>query len=869
MIHRLFSGRLRESWVHCGILTLFLAVVILVVHLVYPDSVYGSQTDWSNQHFAIPEYFRTRFYATGELFPNFALHLGGGQNIYNFAYYGLYNPIQLLSYCFPHVTMAVYLQVVSILNTWLSTMLCYVWMRKWHPAKMSFFLTFLFLTAAPVIFHGHHHVMFVNYFPFLFWGLLAIHRALFKGRSLSLILAAACILLSSFFFSVGAFLVLFCYGIVLALHWHHLHVRQQVFRACSIVALHLMLAAMLVMFFLMPVVFTLLSGRDISSESISLWKLFFPAVHLRYLTYSPFSIGTTAIGIFATVAMLRTERRPYRALAFLFVLLLFLPLSLYLMNGTMYLDPKAYIPFLPLLLLLCGGFLESLFARQIPLRSAMLLYAAVVALGLLFYDGTGIEQIAAVIDAPLLLIAVAVFYRWNKRWAVWGQVAAFSMLICFSVNLGDGYMKKSSLEVMYSPEIQEIVDLVSEKDSSFYRISEEYHAGDTVNCVWGPNCYRSSVYSSVHNAALSDFYFKTAYNENSIRNKTMMVQPKNPIFGVLMGEKYLITKKPISRYGYQLIEKRGDYLCYQNMLSFPIGFATSHVMTEEQMRSMGYPMQLEGLLENAVVSESDLPEGVESQIQIPESTREITPAYHVSAYDSSRITDVGEGYYVHSDKDFVVTVTLDEPIDAMLLLQMHADNGFGKKENTGDISITVNGVRNKLTDPKWKYQNDNNFFQYTLSADEPIQTLTIRFSAGNYVISDCKMYTLSYSVLEKAGKSVDAWQLDHNQMGGDSMSGDISVQQDGWFVLSLPYDNGFHILVDGKQTEYFRTDSDFIGFPIAGGTHQISVSYRAPGLSEGILCSKIGIGCVVCYFISAYFVEKRKKTMRNAKSHAK
>ena len=133
--------------------------------------------------------------------------------------------------------------------------------------------------------------------------------------------------------------------------------------------------------------------------------------------------------------MLRTERRPYRALAFLIVLLLFLPLSLYLMNGTMYLDPKAYIPFLPLLLLLCGGFLESLFARQIPLRSAMLLNAAVVALGLLFYDGTGIEQIAAVIDAPLLLIAVAVFYRWNKRWAVWGQVAAFSMLVCFSVNL--------------------------------------------------------------------------------------------------------------------------------------------------------------------------------------------------------------------------------------------------------------------------------------------------------------------------------------------------------------------------------------------------------------------------------------------------
>ena len=240
---------------------------------------------------------------------------------------------------------------------------------------------------------------------------------------------------------------------------------------------------------------------------------------------------------------------------------------------------------------------------------------------------------------------------------------------------------------MYSPEIQGIVDSVSEEDSSFYRISEEYHAGDTVNCVWGPNCYRSSVYSSVHNAALSDFYFKTAYNENSIRNKTMMVQSKNPIFGVLMGEKYLITKKPISRYGYQLIEKRGDYLCYQNMLSFPIGFATSHVMTEEQVRSMGYPTQLEGLLENAVVSESDLPESVETQIQIPESTREITPAYQVSTHLPAVCMMLVRDNT--SEEGFCGNSWLGRANYAMLLLLMHADNDFGKREHLGDISITA------------------------------------------------------------------------------------------------------------------------------------------------------------------------------------
>ena len=33
------------------------------------------------------------------------MNLGGGQNIYNFAYYGLYNPVILLSYALPFVKM--------------------------------------------------------------------------------------------------------------------------------------------------------------------------------------------------------------------------------------------------------------------------------------------------------------------------------------------------------------------------------------------------------------------------------------------------------------------------------------------------------------------------------------------------------------------------------------------------------------------------------------------------------------------------------------------------------------------------------------------------------------------------------------------
>ena len=50
--------------------------------------VFGAKVDWISQHSVIPDYFRKQFYETGKLFPEFAMNLGGGQNIYNYSYYG-------------------------------------------------------------------------------------------------------------------------------------------------------------------------------------------------------------------------------------------------------------------------------------------------------------------------------------------------------------------------------------------------------------------------------------------------------------------------------------------------------------------------------------------------------------------------------------------------------------------------------------------------------------------------------------------------------------------------------------------------------------------------------------------------------------
>ena len=82
--------------------------------LVGRHAIFGAKVDWLSHHSVLPDYFRQQFYATGKLFPEFAANLGGGQNIYNFSYYGLFSPVVLIGYLLPNVKMSDFMMVESI-----------------------------------------------------------------------------------------------------------------------------------------------------------------------------------------------------------------------------------------------------------------------------------------------------------------------------------------------------------------------------------------------------------------------------------------------------------------------------------------------------------------------------------------------------------------------------------------------------------------------------------------------------------------------------------------------------------------------------------------------------------------------------------
>lgn len=378
--------------------------------------VFGSKVDWISQHSVLPDYFRQQFYETGELFPEFAANIGGGQNIYNFAYYGLYNPILMLSYLLPSVKMSDYMMAVQFLSLLASVLLMYAWLgRRGFPQRIRAGVTVMFLLSGPMIYHSYSQVMFVNYMPFLITGLWGadryfeceeactgglvlthgsrIHGGRYAGnvrrRSGIWIAASVCLMImTSFYFSIGGMLVLVLYGIhrfLAVCEEEGKKVTPGIFLTAGIrFAVPFILAVLMSSVLLVPTALTL-TGRGGESAGLSIAELLIPGVSASRFCYSTHGIGLTALALTALLAIpcrtiVRLPRKRHvsqgirkdvffgrnlsdKVLAWGCITVLTVPVFAYLLNGGLYVRDKAMIPFLPLLCYVIACYLNDLGSR--------------------------------------------------------------------------------------------------------------------------------------------------------------------------------------------------------------------------------------------------------------------------------------------------------------------------------------------------------------------------------------------------------------------------------------------------------------------------------------------------------------------------
>lgn len=826
-----------------NILILVVIFLIILFSIVGFEHVNGSTVDWDSQHWIFPEYFRTLFYDTGDMFPSFAFNLGAGQNIYNFSYYGLLSPIVLISYLFPFINMVNYIEVSMMVVVVLSIVLMYYWLRCKFDRKFAFFGTLLFLLSGPLIYHTHRHLMFINYMPFLIMALMGVDNYFDKNKKTLLIISVFLIVMSSYYYSVGAIIAIVIYGIYRYLELNKtikpLKFLKDGIKFIFPIILGIMMSAVLIL----PTLYALLNGRPDITSSVDIMSLFVPKFNVTELLYNSYTIGVTSIFIIAIIFGFFTKNRNYKFLSIIFLIILLFPIIIYLLSGFMYVRGKVLIPFLPIAILMITLFFDKLTAKNSKVFTILIVLVSIIQT-MVHIDST---NYIFILDVIVTLISMFMYFHYkNKNFIIYP--ACFCALICcLTNNYSDKLVTKEDISLQHNTYNYDKLNPILESDENIYRVGNDIMGMKNINRVINSDYYLPSVYSSLENPNYYNLVVNGISNEMENRIATAIMPTKNILFNTYTSTKYMITNTDVP-IGYTNVENSNVYI-NENVL--PIGYATTKVMSKEVFDSLEYPEKAYALVTNVIV---DRIGSTEYKSEVKKENLKYESEYKYLSVEKDE-----DKYIIQSEEDGSMTLKLNKSYKNKLLF-ITFDMEYSETCLIGDTSITINDVKNTLSCRGWTYHNKNYTFEYVISSNDDINELNIEFEEGKYIISNINVYSLDYSNITDFADSVDEFMIDKKLTSGDEIVGNINVSENGYFVLSVPYEEkGFTIYVDDKLTEYEKVDDTFIGFEINEGYHEIRIIYTSPYLLEGMIVSILGYMMFLPIIYSDMFKNRKKR----------
>ena len=770
----------------CNLILVIIYLLIISEYISLGNYILDSTTDFETQHYLIPEYFRNLFYETGDLFPDFAFNLGGGQNIYYLSYYGLFSPIILISYLLPMIEMLDYLIFTMVLVVLSSVSLFYFYLRKNnYPHLISFLCSFIFLCSTPLIFHSNRHIMFINYLPFLILGFYGIDQFLTEKKSFLLIISVFLMILTSYYFSISGIVVLFILAIFKYIK-NNKYKLKDIFSFSIRLIIRFFISIMISAVLILPTFYTLLNGRKNSSSNYLLSELF--NIDL-FMLHDNYSMGLTYICLIGTIFLFFKRDKAHRLLSMIILLISTIPVFSYILNGFLYISNKVLIPFIPLVLFNLAEFLSITFKSK-WLKNSLIIY-----------------------------------------------IIFSSLFLCIKSNMEETLIKKENNNLY-----EETSSYIKNIDDDFYRINFSFMKDKYTNKISSLNEYKTTIYSSSINKNYKDLYNYLFNNSYPYRSDYIMNSSNNILFQMYMNEKYLVTD-----YEYDYIYEKiynDELKIYKNNYTLPLGYTTNNIINEKDFEKLEYPENIINMLGRVVTKDK-------TNTKLIKSTTKID--YELISSENLTYEKNDNGYLITSTEEGKMQLKLQEDTKNKIII-INFDILKNTSCSNGDLGIKINDVENILTCKGWKYPNHNNNFNYVIIGNKN-NILDIRFNKGEYNIDNIKVSSIDFNLLKIINNSIDPFIIDKTKKYGDQITGNILVTENGYFTLSIPYDRGFNIYIDGEKTDYFKINKYFIGFKINKGNHNIKIIYKAPLKTISIVISIIGI----ISFLMVLILEKNKR----------
>lgn len=438
--------------------------------------------------------------------------------------------------------------------------------------------------------------------------------------------------------------------------------------------------------------------------------------------------------------------------------------------------------------------------------------------------------------APVLFetVIITLMYIASKKTkspapiCIYSACAALAVFCAVNSPSYGEYLSRAQYEDLTSPAKAEM--LTKAADSSPTRVGD-ITAWYACNQTYKNNLMRLSIYSSSSNLS----YLHLCHNYLSLTtacyNKITVPDTNDPFFSTLMGQEWIIGTKSSDIYSYEAVSSQDKWTLYHSEDAYTLGFAAKRSITKREFENLSPADRQFALLEYAVTEDNDA------------NGHYSSPFTKIDCENMISLPKDEKGW--RADPDQKSSFTLDTGKGERAIYAVHVKIDRTHKKG---IVVTVNGVKNVLSGKQNVFPNDNSDMWFIISDTAGTGKLQFDLSAGRYHIPLIEVFGMSPERYEGCSSNmIMANKLSYN--GDDTLNADITLNEDGIFLFTIPYDKGFTLTVDGKPTPIKIVDCAFIGCKLEAGQHNVSLRYTPPYRTAGIVLSCVGALLLATIFI--------------------
>lgn len=396
----------------------------------------------------------------------------------------------------------------------------------------------------------------------------------------------------------------------------------------------------------------------------------------------------------------------------------------------------------------------------------------------------------------------------------------------------DGYLTKNE-------DIQILLDAADAREESpFYRT--EMTKTWTLNDSSLYGYYGISQFSSSANVSVTKFIKKLGLYGSEAGNR-YYYRVSAPVVNTMLGIKYIINKDNEYKgdpYALTEIDKSNSVHLYANNFPLSVGYMVDSTILD--LENLGYACPFD--FHNDLIQFAT---SVDENIYTPQPVA-------LASYTGVNVTKNSYGNYTfgktESGAEDCSAEYSFEGMDGYQLYGYAANGGCDKVDVTMGAKKIDSGIA-----------IDDYPIIFPMGGAQSGERSTVKMNVkddtdnGTFKLM---VYALNESLFEQAYADLADEQLQITEFSDTEIKGKITALKDGVMFLSIPYEEGWSITVDGKEVDTVKVVHSMLGAEIPAGEHDITIKYTPEGFVPGVIAT--GTAAALCVVIAIIDRKRRK-----------